>query len=299
MVSAKAVVGSMPPASWITPEPAGRTATPKPEVVTRFRTSTSAAHTMPIILTNVSAGQTFIPVHPHYRASAPPAVVNTPIVNARALINPANAAKLPVRSHVPGTAQQNTHHVRPAVTILARQEHQKLIKVPMQEKQNAEIPVINAIAQVELDLISQEQPPGQVNAVLATAVPTHVRKVLYLRGAVQANQKKKSRQPNAAHPAMNANITRTVQFAKKDVLGMKFVPIAIHATSAHPVNTIQIVMSGKSNAPVMKFVLQQILAEFVHNALTIQIVVRPINLVNTAVQTLILVVNVLNAKKNL
>ena len=299
MVSAKAVVGSMPPANWITPEPVKKTAIRKPEAVTRFRTSTNAVRTTPIILINAFAALTFIPAHRRYKASVPPVAVNMPTVNARALINPANAAKLPVRSHVLGTEQQNIHHARPAVTILARQEHQKLIKAPMPEKQNAEIPVINVIAQVELDLISQEQPPGQVNAVLATAAPTHVRKVLYLRGAVQANQKKKSRQPNAAHPAMNANITRTVQFAKKDVLGMKFVPIAIHATSAHPVNTIQIVMSGKSNAPVMKFVLQQILAEFVHNALTIQIVVRPINLVNTAVQTLILVVNVLNVKKNL
>ena len=98
---------------------------------------------------------------------------------------------------------------------------------------------------------------------------------------------------------MNANITRTVQFAKRYVLGMKLVRTIIHATNALLADIIQIVMSGKSNAPVMKFVLQQILAEFVHNALTIQIVVRPINLVNTAVQTLILVVNVLNVKKNL
>ncbi len=289
----------MPPASWIIHGLAKKMATRKPVLATPFKTSTNAAHMMPIILTNVSAAPTFTPVHPHCRASVPPVAENTPAASVRVATNPANAAKLPVRSHVLGTEQQNIHHARPAVTILARQEHQKLIKAPMPEKQNAEIPVINVIAQVELDLISQEQPPGQVNAVLATAAPTHVRKVLYLRGAVQANQKKKSRQPNAAHPAMNANITRTVQFAKKDVLGMKFVPIAIHATSAHPVNTIQIVMSGKSNAPVMKFVLQQILAEFVHNALTIQIVVRPINLVNTAVQTLILVVNVLNVKKNL
>ncbi len=294
--SGKAAAGNMPPASWIIRGLVKKTDILRPEAAAPFRISTKNARTIPITSTNVSAAQTFTLAHLRCKALAPPAAENMPTANAQALINPANAEKLPAPHHVPGMAQQNTHHAKPVAMILAHQEHQKLIKVPMLEKQNAEIPVINAIAQVELLRIIPEPPPDQVNVALAIAVPTHVRKVLYLRGAAQANQKKKSQQPNAAHPAMNANITRTVQFAKKDVLGMKLVRTIIHATNALLADIIQIVMSEESNVPVMKFVLQQILAEFVHNALTIQIVVRPINLVNTVVPIQTHVVNVQNVK---
>ena len=109
----------MPPVSWIIRVPAKRTVIRKQEVAILFRTSTNAARTTVIISINVSAGQTFTPVHHRYRVSAPPAAENMPAVNARALINPANAEKLPVRSHVPGTEQQNTHPAKPAVLIPA------------------------------------------------------------------------------------------------------------------------------------------------------------------------------------
>ena len=116
----KAAAESTPPASWITPEPAKKTAILRPEAVTQFRTSTNAARTTVIILINASAGQTFIPARPHCRASAPPAVVNMPTVNARALINPVIVVKLPVPLPAPGAERQNTHPVKNAVQTPAR-----------------------------------------------------------------------------------------------------------------------------------------------------------------------------------
>ena len=107
----------MPPVSWIIRVPAKRTVIRKQEVAILFRTSTNAARMTPIISINVSAGQTFIPVHRRYRVSAPPAVVNMPTVNARVRIVPAPAEKLPELLPAPGAGQPNIHHAKAATPL--------------------------------------------------------------------------------------------------------------------------------------------------------------------------------------
>ncbi len=107
-------------ANWITPELAKKTATPKPEAVTQFRTSTNVALTTVITLTNVSAALTFIPARPHCRASAPSAVVNMPPASVQALTKLAPAVRPPAPLPAPGEGQQNTHHVKNAAPTPAR-----------------------------------------------------------------------------------------------------------------------------------------------------------------------------------
>ena len=99
----------MPPASWITPEPAARTAIRKQEAATRFRTSTKNAHTTQTILTNASAGRIYILVHRRCRVSAPPAAVNMPPASVQVAIKAATAAARPGLPHVHGAGRQNIH----------------------------------------------------------------------------------------------------------------------------------------------------------------------------------------------
>ena len=115
--SARVVAESTPLVSWIIRGLAKRTAIPKPAPATPFKTSTNAAHTMLIILTNAFAAPTFIPAHLHYRVSVLPAVESTKAVNVQAATNPVPAGKLPVRSHVLGTEQQNIHLANPATLL--------------------------------------------------------------------------------------------------------------------------------------------------------------------------------------
>ena len=162
----------MPPASWIIRGLAKKMATRKPEAVTQFRTSTNAALTTVITLTNVSAGQTFTPVPHHYRASAPPAVVNTPTVNARALINPVTVVKLPAPHPAPGMEQPNIHLAKPAVMILARPA-QNPSPAPAARKKsksrqpNAALPVINARPNMNIITTARPVMPPHV----LTAIP--------------------------------------------------------------------------------------------------------------------------------
>ena len=139
----------MPPANWIIPEPAKRMVTPKPALATPFKISTDVARMTPTTLTNVSAGQTFIPAHLRYKASAPPVAGNTPAVSVRALINPAPAAKLPELLPAPGAARQNIHLARPVAPTLVRRARNPspvpAVRTKSKSQQpNADLPVTNA-----------------------------------------------------------------------------------------------------------------------------------------------------------
>ena len=74
----------------------------------------------PTTLTNVSAGQTFTPVHRRCRASVPSAAVNMPPASVQALTKLVLVGRPPELPLALGEGQQNTHLVKNAAPTPAR-----------------------------------------------------------------------------------------------------------------------------------------------------------------------------------